>query len=109
MLKKFIFLISLFFFSNITIFLTAEIIPLKKPIQTKEEKDQKLLSDVLKPLPKPSIKKVRPALEAPRNGTAGCASTRRRGWTRTWPGRRSAGTGYQHTGDRRIADGRAVF
>ena len=58
MLKKFIFLISLFFFSNITIFLTAEIIPLKKPIQTKEEKDQKLLSDVLKPLPKPSIKKV---------------------------------------------------
>ncbi len=58
MLKKFIFLISLFFFSNITIFLTAEIIPLKKPIQTKEEKDQKLLSDVLKPLPKPSIKKA---------------------------------------------------
>ena len=58
MLKKLIFFINLFFFSNITMFLTAEIIPLKKPIQTKEEKDQKLLSDVLKPLPKPSIKKV---------------------------------------------------
>jgi len=58
MLKKFIFFISLFFFSNITIFLAAEIIPLKKPIQTKEEKEQKLLSDVLKPLPKPSIKKA---------------------------------------------------
>ena len=39
MLKKFVFFISLFFFSNITI-LSAEIIPLKKPLQTKEEKDQ---------------------------------------------------------------------
>ncbi len=58
MLKKFIFFISLFFFSNITIFLSAEIIPLKKPLQTQEEKDQKLLIDVMKPLPKPLIKKV---------------------------------------------------
>ena len=56
MLKKFIFFISLFFFSNITIFLSAEIIPLKKPIQTQEEKDQKLLIDVMKPLPKPVTK-----------------------------------------------------
>ena len=58
MLKKFIFFISLFFFSNITVFLSAEIIPLKKPLQTKEEKDQKLLIDVMKPLPKPTTKKV---------------------------------------------------
>ncbi|MDC3069403.1 lytic transglycosylase domain-containing protein [Candidatus Pelagibacter sp.] len=58
MLKKFIFFISLFFFSGTTIFLFAEIIPLKKPLQTKEEKDQKLLIDVMKPLPKPVIKKL---------------------------------------------------
>ncbi len=58
MLKKFIFFINLFFFSNITIFLSAEIIPLKKPLQSQEEKDQKLLIDVMKPLPKPVTKKV---------------------------------------------------
>ena len=58
MLKKFIFFISLFFFSGTTIFLFAEIIPLKKPLQTKEEKDQKLLIDVMKPLPKPVTKKL---------------------------------------------------
>ncbi len=58
MLKKFIFFISLFFFFNITIFLSAEIIPLKKPIQSQEEKDQKLLIDVIKPLPKPVTKKA---------------------------------------------------
>ena len=57
MLKKFLFFISLFFFSNITI-LCAEIIPLKKPLQTKEEKDQKLLIDVMKPLPKPVTKQI---------------------------------------------------
>ena len=53
MLKKFIFFISLVIFSNTTLFLFAEIIPLKKPIQSKEEKEQKLLVDILKPLPKP--------------------------------------------------------
>ena len=58
MLKKLIFFISLFFISNITIFLSAEIIPLKKPLQTKEEKDQKLLIDIVKPLPKPVTKKA---------------------------------------------------
>ncbi len=58
MLKKFVFFISLFFFSNITIFLSAEIIPLKKPIQTQAEKDQKLLIDVIKPLPKPVTQKA---------------------------------------------------
>ncbi len=58
MLKKFIFFINLFFFSTITILFSAEIIPLKKPIQTKAEKDQKLLIDVMKPLPKPVPKKI---------------------------------------------------
>ena len=57
MLKKLIFFINLFFFFNITILLSAEIIPQKKPIQTKEEKDLKLLIDVMKPLPKPTLKK----------------------------------------------------
>ena len=62
MLKKFVFFISLLFFSNITI-LSAEIIPLKKPLQTKEEKDQKLLIDVMKPFlsAKSLVKVVFPA------------------------------------------------
>ena len=47
-------LILLTVFSLTKIF--AEIIPLKKPLQTKEEKEQKLLIDVLKPLQKPSTK-----------------------------------------------------
>ena len=58
MLKKLIFFINLFFFSTITILFSTEIIPLKKPIQTKAEKDQKLLIDVMKPLPKPIPKKI---------------------------------------------------
>ena len=58
MLKKLLFIISLLIFSNITFFLSAEIIPLKKPIQTKKEKEQKLLIDILKPLPKPIINKI---------------------------------------------------
>ena len=44
--------------------LSAEIIPLKKPLQTKEEKEQKLLKDSLKPLPKPKAKiEVKPEAE----------------------------------------------
>ena len=57
MSKKFLFLIVLFHLINFNIHLHSEIIPLKKPIQTKEETEKKLLIDVLKPLPKP-IKKV---------------------------------------------------
>ena len=58
MLKKLIFLINLVIFSSITILSSEELIPLKKPIQTKAEKDQKLLIDVMKPLPKPVPKKI---------------------------------------------------
>ena len=58
MLKKLLFIISLLIFSNITFYLSAEIIPLKKPAQTKKEKEQKLLIDILKPLPKPIANKV---------------------------------------------------
>ena len=57
MLKKLIFFISLIVFFNLAHLSTAEIIPLKKPIQTKEEVKKKLLVDVLKPLPKPVEKK----------------------------------------------------
>ena len=38
---------------NFNIIASSEIIPIKKPIQTKEETEKKLLVDVLKPLPKP--------------------------------------------------------
>ena len=58
MSKKILFFIKLIIihicFINIVF---AEIIPLKKPLQTKEQKEQKLLVDTLKPLPKP-INKV---------------------------------------------------
>ena len=57
MLKKFILFISLIIFSSLASLLFAEIIPIKKPIQTKEEEEKKLLVDVLKPLPKPIEKK----------------------------------------------------
>jgi len=57
MLKKLIFFISLIVFFNLAHLSIAEIIPLKKPIQTKEEEKKKLLVDVLKPLAKPVEKK----------------------------------------------------
>ena len=58
MLKKLLFFISLVVFLNQINLTFAEIIPLKKPIQTQEQKEQKLLIDVLKPLPKPITKKI---------------------------------------------------
>jgi len=45
-------LILVFSFSD----LSAEIIPLKKPLLSKEEKEQKLLKDTLKPIQKPKLK-----------------------------------------------------
>ena len=56
MIKKISFLIvliNLTFAINLSI---ADIIPIKKPIQTKEDTQKKLLIDVIRPLPKP-IKK----------------------------------------------------
>ncbi len=52
-----LFLVLLIFLINNANFVSAEIIPIKKPSQSKEEKELKLLVDVLKPLPKPQIKK----------------------------------------------------
>ena len=57
MIKKISFLIvliNLTFVINLSI---ADIIPIKKPIQTKEDTQKKLLIDVIRPLPKP-IKKT---------------------------------------------------
>ena len=56
MLKKFTFFIVLLYLTAITNIGLSEIVPLKKPIQTKEETIKKLLIDVLRPLPKPIIK-----------------------------------------------------
>ena len=55
--KKFLFFVILIYLVNLNNFVFSEIIPLKKPIQTKEETQKKLLIDILKPLPKP-IKKT---------------------------------------------------
>ncbi len=57
MIKKILFFILLFNLSIFFGFAFTDIIPLKKPGQTKEETEKGLLIDVLKPLPKP-IKKT---------------------------------------------------
>ncbi len=53
MIKKFLFFIVLFYISTVNGISLSEIIPPKKPTQTKEDTEKKLLIDVLKPLPKP--------------------------------------------------------
>ena len=58
MSKKLLLLINLIIFISSTNIAFGEIIPLKKPPQTKEVKERKLLIDVLRPLPKPTNKKV---------------------------------------------------
>ncbi len=58
MLKKFLFLICLIIFLYPFNYILADIIPLKKPSQTKEIKEQKLSIDILRPLPKPLTNKV---------------------------------------------------
>jgi len=56
MTKKFLYFIVLTSLISINSFARSEIIPLKKPLQTKEETQKKLLVDTLKPLPKPILK-----------------------------------------------------
>ena len=53
MSKKILFFIVLFNLIEVNNIVSSEIIPLKKPLQTKEETAKKLLIDVIKPLPKP--------------------------------------------------------
>jgi len=56
MFKKISFLIITLILINIVNLVSADIVPIKKPSQSKEEKEKKLMVDVLKPLPKPIIK-----------------------------------------------------
>tara|TARA_B100000989_G_scaffold279063_1_gene241365 strand:- start:50 stop:2257 length:2208 start_codon:yes stop_codon:yes gene_type:complete len=56
MSKKILFLIVLFPFIIQLNIASSDVIPLKKPPQTKEETQKKLLIDVLKPLSKPILK-----------------------------------------------------
>jgi len=58
MSKKFLFFISLIIILNSANITFAEILPLKKPSQTKKVKEQKLLIDALKPLPKPIVEEI---------------------------------------------------
>ena len=58
MFKKFLLIIGLIVIFNQFTQTFAEIIPLKKPIQSKKEEEKKLLVDVLKPLKKPLTKKI---------------------------------------------------
>mgnify|MGYP001375166581 CR=1 FL=1 len=71
MVKKFLFLISLFILANMNNIALSDILPLKKPSQTKEETQKKLLIDVLKPLPKPiektEVKVVEEKVDAKKN------------------------------------------
>ena len=56
MFKKLLIFISLItLILNVYSSVVAEIVPIKKPLQTKEEKEKKLLIDIVKPLPKPKI------------------------------------------------------
>ena len=57
MSKKILFFIVLFQLTCAYSIVLSDIIPLKKPLQTKEETQKKLLIDILRPLPKP-IKKI---------------------------------------------------
>ena len=56
MLKKILFFIVLFSFFGVSLNHSAEILPLKKPVLSIEEKQKKLLIEITKPLPKPITK-----------------------------------------------------
>ena len=63
MLKKFLFFVVLFHIMGGNNIASSEIFPLKKPQQTKEETQKKLLVDFLKPLQKPAKKTKTPAVK----------------------------------------------
>ena len=58
MFKKFLLIIGLIVILNQSAQTFAEIIPIKKPVQSIKEKEKKLLVDVLRPLQKPSTKEL---------------------------------------------------
>ncbi len=53
MTKKFLFFLFMFYLYGIFNYVSSDIIPLKKPILSKEQTQKKLLIDALRPLPKP--------------------------------------------------------
>ena len=53
----------MFYSISINNIASSEILPLKKPRQTKEETQKKLLIDILRPLPKPTKKLKQKALK----------------------------------------------
>ena len=53
MSKKILFLTVLFAFFRISFVYSLEIIPLKKPLQSNDDKEKKLLIETTRPLPKP--------------------------------------------------------
>ena len=57
MSKKFLFFIVLLHLTSVSSVSLSDIIPIKKPVQSKEITEKKLLIDVLRPLPKPIEKK----------------------------------------------------
>ena len=63
MVKKFLFFVVLFHILGGNNIASSEIFPLKKPQQTKEETQKKLLIDFLKPLPKPEKKTKTPVVK----------------------------------------------
>ena len=63
MIKKILFWIVLINFFGTFSQALSEIIPLKKPIQSKEQTETKLLIDVIKPIPKPTQKIVEKEIE----------------------------------------------
>ena len=58
MSKKFLFFIVLLHLTSVSSVSLSDIIPIKKPVQSKEITEKKLLIDVLRPLPKPLEKEV---------------------------------------------------
>ena len=64
MLKKILFFILLFNVVEFKNIVYSQVIPLKKPSQSKEETQKKLLIDTLRPLPKPTIKTEEKILES---------------------------------------------
>ena len=63
MIKKILFWIVLINFFGTFSQALSEIIPLKKPIQSKEQTETKLLIDIIKPIPKPTQKIVEKEIE----------------------------------------------
>ncbi len=63
MSKKILFLTVLFAFFRISFVYSLEIIPLKKPLQSNDDKEKKLLIETTRPLPKPLKENVKEKIQ----------------------------------------------